>query len=287
VISITGNKMSDKHLSTTALAKSLGKESKELFILLAQGGWIIKVDSHWQLTEKGKFEGGIYMNHPKYGEYIAWPEVIKNHPLLKLLPEAPLSATHIGQKWEMPARLVNLVLAERGLIKKYLHGWLLTDKGADLGGQQHEAEQSGIPYVTWPESLLQESWVEIYLSQVHAKDLQSPFRSLDGHLVESQIQLRVDNWLYLAGVPHAHHYPIEIDNKKVTADFYLPQQALCLESWADSQTKSTAESIMEDLDKQKYYRDFPISFIEIGDESITQLDERLARELFKRGTAVY
>ncbi len=56
--------MSDKHLSTTALAKSLNKESKELFILLAQGGWISKIDGHWQLTEKGKFEGGIYINHP-------------------------------------------------------------------------------------------------------------------------------------------------------------------------------------------------------------------------------
>ncbi len=279
--------MSDKHLSTTALAKTLNKERKQLFILLAQGGWINKVEGHWQLTEKGKFEGGIYLNHPKYGEYIAWPETIKNHPLLKLLPEAPLSATHLGQKWELPARLVNLVLAERGLIKKYLHGWLLTDKGAELGGQQHEAEQSGIPYVTWPESVLQENWVEFYLSQLHAKNLTSPFRALDGHRVESQVQLRVDNWLYLAGIPHAYHYPIEVDTQKTTADFYLPQQALCLESWADSQTQSITESIVEDLDKQKYYRDYPIAFIEIGDETIAQLDERLARELLKRGTAVY
>jgi len=279
--------MSDKHLSTTALAKTLGKESKELFSLLAQGGWIIKVDGHWQLTEKGKFEGGIYLNHPKYGEYIAWPDAVKSHPLLKLLPEAPLSATHIGQKWDMPARLVNLILAERGLIKKYLHGWLLTEKGEHTGGQQHEAEQSGIPYVTWPESLLQETWVEFYLSQIHARDRQSPLKSLDGHLVESLIQLRIDNWLYLAGIPHAHCYSVEIDNQKVNADFYLPQQSLCLESWADSQSKSVAQSIMEDLDKQKYYRDFPIAFIEIGDETVTQLDERLARELLKRGTAVY
>lgn len=279
--------MSDKHLSTTALAKSIAKESRELFILLSQAGWIHKVEGHWHLTEKGKFEGGIYINHPKYGEYIGWPESVKNHPLLKLLPEAPLSATHIGQKWDMPARFVNLILAERGLIKKYLHGWLLTDKGADLGGQQHESEQSGIPYVTWPESLLQESWVDLYLGQIHAKNLSHPYRTLDGHRVESLVQLRVDNWLYLAGIPHAHHYPIELENKKLVADFYLPQQALCLESWADSESKSTAQSIMEDLDKQKYYRDFPVAFIEIIDEPITQLDERLTRELLKRGTAVY
>lgn len=280
--------MSDKHLSTTALAKSIGKESKELFVLLAQGGWIKKQEGHWQLTEKGRFEGGIYLNHPKYGEYIAWPENIKQHPLLKLLPEAPLSATQLGQKWELPARLVNFVLAERGLIKKYLHGWLLTEKGEDLGGQQHEAEQSGIPYVTWPESLLQENWVEDYLNQLHAKDFQFPVRSLDGHIVDSAIQLRIDNWLYLAAVPHAHSYKIEVEDKKLVADFYLPHQALCIECWGDvSEKNSAAQSILDDLEKQKQYREYPIAFIEVKDESMTQLDERLARELFKRGMAVY
>src|SRR5690606_3485277 len=106
----------EKHLSTTALARLLGKESKELFVLLTSGGWIVKVDNHWQLTEKGKFEGGIYVNHPKYGEYIAWPESVSTHPLFMLLPEAPLTATNLGNKLNLPARLVNLVLAERGWI---------------------------------------------------------------------------------------------------------------------------------------------------------------------------
>src|SRR5690554_7736957 len=68
------DKQSHKHLSTTALARAIEKDSKELFILLANSGWIVKVDNHWQLTEKGRFEGGTYANHPKYGEYIVWPE---------------------------------------------------------------------------------------------------------------------------------------------------------------------------------------------------------------------
>jgi hypothetical protein len=131
--------MAERHISTTALARLIGKESKELFILLTTGGWIVKVDNHWQLTEKGKFEGGIYVNHPKYGEYIAWPESIQHHPLLKLLPEAPLSASNLAHKWEIPARLVNLLLAEKGLIKKHIRGWLLTPKGKAMGGAQHEA----------------------------------------------------------------------------------------------------------------------------------------------------
>src|SRR5690606_42062796 len=88
----------ERHLSTTALARRMGKESKELFVLLTSGGWIVKVDDHWRLTEKGKFEGGIYVNHPRYGEYITWPEAIHQHPLFALLPEAPLTASNIGNK---------------------------------------------------------------------------------------------------------------------------------------------------------------------------------------------
>lgn len=147
--------MAERHISTTALARLINKESKELFVLLTTGGWIVKVDNHWQLTEKGKFEGGIYVNHPKYGEYIAWPESIQHHHLLKLLPEAPLSATNLAHKWDIPARLVNLLLAEKGLIKKHIRGWLLAPKGKKLGGQQQEAE-SGIPFVTWPETIVDE-----------------------------------------------------------------------------------------------------------------------------------
>jgi hypothetical protein len=105
--------MSEKHISTSALARLLQKDGKELFILLAKGGWMIKVDNHWQLTEKGKFEGGVYIHHPKFGDYIAWPESVQDHPLLKLLPEAPLSVTQVAAAVGLPARLLNLLLAER------------------------------------------------------------------------------------------------------------------------------------------------------------------------------
>lgn len=200
--------MSEKHISTTALARTLRKESKELFILLALGGWIVKVDNHWQLTEKGRFEGGIYINHPKYGEYIAWPESVQDHPLLKLLPEAPLSATHIGGKVDLPARLINLLLAERGWIKKHIRGWLLTSRGKAVGGEQHTSEQSGIPYVTWPESLMDNALLLESFAQINGTSFSQSQLSLSGHQTNSRAELIVENWLYLAGLSHAKimHY---------------------------------------------------------------------------------
>lgn len=280
--------MAEKHISTTALARLLGKESKELFVLLTSGGWIIKVDNQWQLTEKGRFEGGVYVNHPKYGEYIAWPESIQHHPLLKLLPEAPLSATNLAHKWDIPARLVNLLLAEKGLIKKNIRGWLLTAKGKTLGGQQQEAE-SGIPFVTWPETILDETVLIASLMQIKGDAGLDGQPALDGHRVNSAVQRRINNWLYLARVVHARDYQLLWDTASAVADFYIPEVDICIECWADqlAQQKNRAAIIGDELEKQQLYKKFHAPYIEFTNETIHQIDEILARELLRRGLAVY
>lgn len=280
--------MAEKHISTTALARQMGKESKELFILLTSGGWIVKVDNHWQLTEKGKFEGGIYANHPKFGEYIAWPESIQNHPLFKLLPEAPLSATNLAHKWDVPARLVNLLLAEKGLIKRYVRGWQLTALGRSLGGQQHEAE-SGVPFVTWPETLLDEPDVIASYLQLVGDEPIANHSALDGHKVNNTMQRRVDNWLYLTRVIHARDYRLQWGLDFALADFYLPELSLCVECWADQleQEQNRAAVIGEELEKHQLYKKHKVDFIEFRDENIHQVDEVLARELLRRGVAIY
>lgn len=275
---------SEKHLSTTALARLLGKESKELFILLTGGGWIVKVDNHWQLTEKGKFEGGIYVNHPKYGEYIAWPESIHQHPLLALLPEAPLTATNIGHKLGLPARLVNLLLAERGWLKKHIRGWLLTPLGKQLGGQQHESEQSAVPYVTWPESLLDNSRLLAAVAQLNADDSVKDLLSLDGRHVLNAAERRLANWLYLAGVVSAQHYELAWDTEIVIADFFLPEIQFCIDYWpADNK----AAQLAKQLDKQTLYKKYKVNFLELRDEDLPQLDEILTKVLLRNGVAVY
>src|SRR5690625_2618449 len=116
-------KTTTRHLSTTALARQMGKESKDLFVPLANSGWNVKAVGRWQHSEKGKLGGGLYVNQPRFGDYIAWAEAIQAHPLLTLLPEAPLTATNLGHKFKLPARLVNLLLAERGWLSKAPRGW--------------------------------------------------------------------------------------------------------------------------------------------------------------------
>jgi len=276
--------MSEKHISTTALARQLHKESKELFVLLAQGGWMVKVDNHWQLTEKGKFEGGIYINHPKYGEYIAWPESIQDHPLLRLLPEAPLSATHLGNKVELPARLINLLLAERGWIKKHIRGWLLTPRGKAIGGEQHSSEQTGVPYVTWPETLLDNPLFIAAVAQINGTSFQHSARTLNGFAVNSKEALLVANWLYLAGISYGHTYELRVGNEKVNADFFVPELQVCIDIWSDD---DNAAVLAEKLNRQEFYKKYTYDFIELHDETILQIDEVLAKQLLHFGLAVY
>lgn len=269
-----------KHLSTTALARAIGKDSKELFILLAKSHWIVKVDSHWQLTEKGRFEGGTYVNHPKYGEYIAWPESLKSHPVLTLLPEAPLNARTIGQKWQLPARLVNLALAERGWIKKAIHGWRLTPLGRALGGQQHESDSTAIPYVTWPESLLDNPQLQQVLRAL--TDEAAP--CLDGHSHATPGRSLIDNWLYVAGLAHAVDYPLTVGEATVTVDFYLPAINAAIVYWPSA---SPPGELAEHLTLQSQLRQSHWSLIEIEQAALDNLDELLSRELLKREYAVY
>lgn len=269
-----------KHLSTTALAREIGKDSKELFILLAKSHWIVKVDGHWQLTEKGRFEGGTYVNHPKYGEYIAWPESVKTHPVLTLLPEAPLNARTIGHKWNLPARLINLALAERGWIKKAIHGWRLTSVGRSLGGQQHESENTAIPYVTWPESLLDNARLHRVLNALTAKSA----LCLDGHQAHSAEHAFIDNWLYVAGVVHAVDYPLMVGAETLKVDFYLPMLNTAIVFWpvASPPAELAAHLQLQTSLRQSHW---PLIEIEAGD--LDNLDEVLSRELLKREYAVY
>lgn len=295
--------MATRHLSTTALARRIGKDSKELFILLAQGGWMLKVDNQWQLTEKGKFEGGIYVNHPKYGDYIAWPESTVDHPLLSLLPEAPLSASALGNKWQLSARLVNLLLRDLGLLDAFVHGWKLTALGRQWGGEQHEAEHTGIPFATWPESLLDNA---ILLKRIEAlKGLDANRFVFDEHPVTSTLQQRIDNWLYLTRTLHGTNAVIEVDGSSLMVDFYLPQWRLVLMLWPEIDSRVTAPTsaspsselshsmqspaanLQKKLDVLSVLQSNHVDVLEMHESSLEALDELLSRELLRRGHAVY
>ena len=211
-------------LSTTALAKALGKDAKEVFALLARAHWMVKVDDRWSLTEKGRFEGGVYLHHPKFGDYVAWPEAVREHGIWQDLPPAPLTATHLGRQLGLPARLVNVLLADLGWQKKGLKGWLVTDFGRLQGGHQQRAENSNIPYVTWPESVAQDAALQAAVACLNAGT------GLDGHRYPDLRHASVGNWLYLHGIAFA------LDRHLPTApgpvSFWLPREGLIVHLWA-------------------------------------------------------
>ncbi len=66
---------SGKLLSTTALSKELGINSKDLFSKFEKLNWIEKKNDDWVLTITGK-KKGAETKKGQYGEYIAWPETI-------------------------------------------------------------------------------------------------------------------------------------------------------------------------------------------------------------------
>lgn len=280
--------MGSRYISTSSLAKRIGKDAKEVFILLADSGWMHKINHQWQLTEKGKFEGGIYQTHSKFGEYIAWPETIIEHPLLGLLPVAPLNASSLGTKWHLPARLVNLLLREAGLLEAFVHGWRLTSHGRALGGEQHEMESTGIPYVTWPEALLQNSLMLDMVEALTAKG--STVRVFDGHVPTSQLQQRVDNWLHVARVLHSANAEIFLAEHWHTIDFFIPSLRLSIILWPEhyfSQVESPASHMQKKLELKELLVAQQVDVIEIHESSIDKLDELLGRELLRRGCAVY
>jgi len=66
---------STKYFSTSALSKTMGIPSKELFEIFGRKGWIKKNGKSWLLTPKGELQGG-QVKEGQYGEYVAWPEEI-------------------------------------------------------------------------------------------------------------------------------------------------------------------------------------------------------------------
>lgn len=270
--------MLSSYISTTALAKKLGKDSRELFTLLNNGGWIVKVDKRWQLTNKGRFEGGVLLDHPKYGDYVAWPESVARHPILIGLPTAPWTASKLSAKLNLPARLLSLLLLDLGLANRGPKGWLVTAAGRDCGGIQYHTEKTAIPYVCWPESILDYRPLQ---EAVGALSIAGP--SMSGRqLSPSELQL-LENWLYLHGL----HYTCGRQFDMGASDFYFPNSALHLLYWPQ---REGADQVAKRLALTEHFQGRAINYIEVRfAQPITasHIDDVLPGILLQAGIVVY
>ena len=282
--------LGDKKISTTQLAKLANIESRELFDLLSVRQWIKRSeaqDKRWLLTAKGEFEGGEYFKSDKYGTYIVWPKSVLDHQLLDNVQDKLLTATKIGKRHNVSARLTNHVIQECGWISKHINGWQLTAQGKALGGVEQEHSSSGALYAVWPESILSNKHLKQSLICFDADSIDvrtgDQFPTLDGRTVNSAQHAVIANWLYVSGLVYSYQRPLA-GEANLQADFYLPTASIYIEYWQES---SAPEYLAAKFDKIELFKQLQMPMIELTNDDVKQIDDVLAKLLLKYGVKVY
>ncbi|WP_296058548.1 hypothetical protein [uncultured Amphritea sp.] len=272
-----------KKLSTSALAKALGKNSRQMFTELEALGWIRREQEQWHLTAKGEFEQGSYRDSERYGRYIVWPESVKAHRALVNPEDRFTGVKGLGLKTGISALRLNQLLAELGWVKPRLKGWQLTAAGQAQGGIQKEDIQTAIPYVLWPKTLpdniIFKRSLRAFVAPLAEVEHCSGCRAMDGHLLRSEAEVKIDNWLYLAGISHACDKRLPVD-ALARADFYLPEVRLFIEFWGSENDPSY---LADKMHKKALYEAHDLAVLELQEGDLNELDEVLPRQLRRFG----
>lgn len=295
-----------EYISTSTLANALDIKSNELFEELRSLGWIERKNDKWILTEIGIKKGGQTRNHPKFGEYIVWPENISIESKTQENKAKLLNATAISKIFNVSSQRLNLILSELGLIQKDIAGWKVTKLGKSNGGKQFEHETSGGTYVLWPDSILtNNSLVSTFKenivnteSQKHNENGQdsikknndnfrekfpATLRTKDGHLVRSRAEVIIDNALYDYKLAHAYERKLPIE-EEVYSDFFIPIENVYIEFWGMEDDPKYAE---RKKTKIEIYKKYDFNLIELNDNDISNLDDHLPKKLLQFGIKVY
>lgn len=263
---------------------------------------MVREEDGWHLTRVGRASGGEEKTHPKYGDYVAWPETLTLQSVEQIEQSVGepklLTARQLAQHFDIPSHKMNFVLAELGWLQKAIKGWKCSAQGLKLGAQQKEDFRSGVPYVAWPSSIidnqfLKSSIVHINASLMPLAESSGEYRSLDGHTVALPQHVAIDNWLYVAEILHAYGRQLPIVNSSespIKSDFYLPSANVYIEYLNSTEhlepEQKTAE-IMAQSKKKSLYDKQGLNVIFLSDDDLNQLDEVLAKKLLKYQILAY
>ncbi|MGH1462679.1 MAG: hypothetical protein ACRBB6_11630 [Neptuniibacter sp.] len=270
--------MPDSPLSTSALAKSLGKTTKQMFAELESLGWIERKEESWKLTAKGEFEGGKYRESQKFGRYIIWPSTVTLHNALSNTDAHLLTATKLAKHFSLTRKRVDQILVEMGWVQSTRKGWVVTPQGESEGGCQRENPNTAVPYVLWPLSIQHHSVFNRQIDELSGRSL----FCCDGHEVSCVQEQKIDNWLYLTGLLHAYRRRLPFE-EEFQSDFYLPQFHLYIEYWGEGNSPAQLSVKMR---KKECIVQAGYKLIELQDEDLDALDEVLPRKLLKFGIEV-
>lgn len=290
----------DNKLSTTALARKLNIPVQQLFVTLKDYGWIRRAGDAWALTPKGEFEGGSYQKSRRFGAYIVWPEHLDQHPLLVAIESNQRVTAGAMNRYypRLHARQINRALAEIGLQHHTILGWELTSLGRKLGGQQEESRSSGAFFVTWPHEIIDNPVIYREMTRlcdqvpgeepdgVPEPDLFGDTIAdtlacdgIDGHELQTPLQTRVCNWLYLAQLAHACQRALPTE-EQVIADFYVPAGNIYIDCWDDELPPG---ELSVRLHRREVYAALELRHLEVNPADIDNLDEVLGRGLLDFG----
>ena len=211
-----------------------------------------------------------------------------------------LSSTALGMKFALTPMKVNQILAELGWITKFTKGWIPTPAGSKHGAQAREMKESGVPYVVWPQEILQDKIFDRSVREFKGEVIQDEapettedkgvasgfrekfpckYRAQDGHMVRSKAEVLIDNFLYASGLVHAFERKLPV-LEDVYCDFYLPDGKVYIEYWGlENDPKYEARKQEKILIYQKY----KFTLIQLTDEHVSNLDDHLPRLLLKEG----
>lgn len=213
---------------------------------------------------------------------------------------------------------INQVLAELGLQRSTRRGIELTPLGARFGGRQERDAHSGLQRVSWPHEIVDDAVVHRELLRRQgdgqaavpsAPEAPTPAagfpgstgdlfadsregtvapvaesaaparRAVDGHRLDSLLQLRVCEWLYGAQLAHAVHRALPCA-EALSADFYVPVAGLYIECWErDVPTRVLSRR----LRTREVCRELDLQYLEIAADDIERLDELLGARLASLG----
>jgi len=293
-----------KLVSTTTLAKTLEISVSELFSHFLSLNWIERNNESWNLTEIGKQKGGSLKSDSIRGTWIVWPDTIKDEPeisdLLKSKEGKFLNATSLSQMLSISRNRINPILSELGWIERDRKGWILTNLGKSLSGKQFEYDRTGIPYVCWPEAILDNKSLRETLDVMKGNHIdneksevagennfrdkfEAKHRSADGHYVRSKAEMLIDNWLYMSEIVHAYERKLPIE-EDVYCDFYLPVGKVYIEYWG---LENDEKYLQRKRMKQEIYHKYGFHLVELMDLDIQNLDDVLPKKLLKFGIQTY
>lgn len=214
--------------------------------------------------------------------------------------ENTLNATKLGDTLGLSARQTNRLLSELGWVDRNKNGWVATSLGKALGATEHIHSTGKNPYVLWPATLLDNPSLLSARDAITGKPreaqsetpaetevgfrqkFKADYRTTDGHFVRSKAEALIDNWLYMAGIVHAYERKLPVE-ETLYSDFYLPAGRVYIEYWG-YETDSRYQARM--AEKRIVYEKYNLNLIELTDQDVLNLDDRLPTLLMRFGVRV-